>query len=399
MKIAIYGLFGLIFLGLFVGGARVIGETETQGRPVALEIEIPRARVLPGHPFYVLKELGRFLESPPRRLRGRLAELYGLLLEKRSSTDFLDAADAYRENITNISFEESFYQAQAFSRLEKEFPEAADVLRRLRGNVLLALRDSILAAPADFSLRVSRFTGNPLPAIGFFDEMARMVLESKRKARILFYQHQIASDFHGRYLAGEFRLGAIFYFLSQEKNFFSALRILDVLREIFPEGELASQLQFFRQEILQKPGVFSLDIAMLEEEVQALEEGLAAVENISDADFNYDRALEFYSSGLYDRALAQASLSFSSLHSFLLDSFQSSEAVRREVYLFRDEFQSLEQEFRKKAGRVSSEALLFLKQAEEGISELLVFVGRNETPPFFLISRVRALLVALKEVR
>ena len=379
-----YGLVGLIFLGLFIGGVRVFGKSAVaDARPVALEIRVPSARVLPGHPFYALKF---------HNLRSWLAEIHGLLAEHRSSTDFLDVLDRYRKDLPGISFEEAFYQSQALLKLSGEFPDVRDSLLHLRADLISALADSLLAGSFDFSLRVSRFTDDPLPAIGFFDDVLRRMDNPPRKARLLSYQDYIASDFHGRYLAGEFYLGSVLDYFLQDKNFFSSLRILDVLRNAFPGSELSNNLQFFRQEFLQKQGGFSFSPAFFEEEFEALRSGLAVLPEAVDARFNYDRALELYSSGLYDRALAQVSLSFSSLHSLYLDSFRSLSDAREEAYAFRDQFQSVR-------GAFVSRVPLFAKQAEEDIAALLIFVEKGEVPPSLLFSRVRALLVALRESR
>ncbi len=390
MKKVIFGLSGLIFLGLVAG---------VQGNVVLREEQIPKAKVLPGHPFYPVKQILQHAKTEDHRLRDRLSELHGMLAEKRAATDLLDAIDAYAEEAGGASFEEAFYQTRALHHLAEKFPETKDDFAPLHDRLILAAANEAKKTQKIQSSTIAEFIKQPLAAIEFLDEVARRAREAEEKILLLSRQYAISSGIHGDYLAGKLRLGDIFAFLQSRNNLFSTLRVLDILRDTFPGGELGNQLQFFRQELLRSPRASESERTLLEEEIQMLEAGLEGAEKAKDATFNYDRALEFYSSGLYDRALAQASLSFSSLHLFLLDTFEEKESSRETIYAMRDDLQTLEKEFQKNNEKTPPQISALLKQAKDAVAEIFITSEQGAAPSFALLSRAKALLVALRELR
>ncbi|MEK7479552.1 MAG: DUF5667 domain-containing protein [Patescibacteria group bacterium] len=340
MKILIYGLVGLIFLGLFIGGARALGEDGAEGA-VSSDVRMPYARVLPGHPFYVLKELGRdareFLSfgdiakarAYMQSSEERLAELYGLFQGGGVSKKIQETAEAYREDIKTLAkhatvseqkadaiflelLETGFYETRVLWQMSEQFPKSEEMLLTLQKEVFVALGEVLDSTSFRASFESAELEKSPLSAIGFLERVLRNVHAPEVMARVLLSEEKLLSLFRGKYLAGKFRAGAILnYFQESGEDAFSMLRTLDVLQSAFRDDELGNQLQFARQEFLKNPRVSSrLSMERADSEIQKLEETLHVFSGyedipahlrpkVSDAKFSYDLALEFYSSGFF----------------------------------------------------------------------------------------------------
>ncbi|MAF79767.1 hypothetical protein CL629_01675 [bacterium] len=438
MRYLSFLVFGFIFFGLVIG-ARVIGDNPG-GRALLTEPKISRTRTMPGSSLYFFKEFRRSIDqalsfgslSKIRNrldvLDERLGELHELLVHREASPDeFLSVSGEYQNDLDYIRskigaseeraldfsdefLERTFYHFQIFEKLRWEVPEFRSDVVFLEEKMLETAAFVFGIAGDGAEVDTDIFEKNSLPGLQFLQKFADFLPAAISRARVSAAKQEIVSILRGYYLANELSPTSLVGFLIDEANgdFISRVRAVDVLREGFQDEEMKNQLVFLRQKMFEEvdaslffeDGVIDDEIERLSSFISELRENDADLsedlqEKLEKAEFTYDRSLEFYSSGLYDRVFSQLSLTSVTLDSLLLDVSLPSAFFEHSVNSLKNEFESLKGKIdgNGEDGVISE----FFHEAEENIAELLVSIGQEVSFDFRLISRTKSILVALRE--
>ncbi|MCP6720337.1 MAG: DUF5667 domain-containing protein [Patescibacteria group bacterium] len=407
-------LFSLIVSFLVFGlsvSAQESGEGEVviNGGVTVEDLGVGKPKILPTNPFYLFKEWGRGIRSfftfgaiAKTRLELRFVNIRAaeikVLEEKRGDNlrGIKKAINNYNKNIERLkkritSLKETSENPNVDNFLNlladrtikhQELFEELSLKKEALRDTIEIVRDGLddvsvevikkLDSPEKFKIRLEKAINNQredvlkeFNAINALDRLEKK-LPTDAQAKISELKGDLILKFEGRFKADtDDNLSQVLdslFIASPEK-----LRVFDEIREGITDSTLKSRLNLVRQnalkiseeeEIIEEPEanlIMSLAKEVIDELVEKIDSGKYLVSDkikqlLERAEFNLDRAQEFYSEGQYGDAFSQATAAQAAAKNGLNQLLQSSrEELAEDNLSLRIEFDNLAASAKKKS--------------------------------------------------